>query len=87
MRANELEIALSRDRLACLAPPDTFYIIYIYTHVPSCMTKLLRLAKLVTLLYMYEWKRNILRARHEQVSSRLVHCVHLQDDEMSKRDT
>ena len=25
MRANKLETALSRDRLACLAPPDMFF--------------------------------------------------------------
>ena len=25
MRANKLETALSRDRLACMAPPDMFF--------------------------------------------------------------
>ena len=32
MRANKLETALSRDRLACLAPPDMFFS-YVYTYM------------------------------------------------------
>ena len=29
MRANKLETAMSRDRLACLAPPDMVFLMYI----------------------------------------------------------
>ena len=29
MRANKLETALSRDHLACLAPPNMFFLMYI----------------------------------------------------------
>ena len=32
MRANKLETALSRDRLACLAPPDMFFFLHVYMY-------------------------------------------------------
>ena len=37
MRANKLKTALSRDRLACLAPPDMFFLMYMHImlHVTS----------------------------------------------------
>ena len=40
MRANKLETVLSRDCLACLAPPDTkcmFFFTYMYFHGPHCI--------------------------------------------------
>ena len=36
MRANKLETALSRDRLACLAPPDMFFSCVVNEYSTQC---------------------------------------------------
>ena len=53
MRANKLETVLSRDHLACLAPPDRVFLMYKLSYMYRQSLTLYNIHVYVQKLYMY----------------------------------